>query len=509
MRFRAPCWNICLLIALALMANVAHGLSFSVLQVESDFDSASGYQYTPVVFAGNPYSSGGITYHALSATDNSYSEHARAVRDLLLAAEGPANLTDIWCLNAVRDPTDTTSIDFLHSYVKTSSASTTAFQPSTISNVSNNIKIVNNSWVDRYTTDAANIDAIRRIDYMIHREDLVMVNGAVSPQGTPSVVLPLTWASRNGIAVRGTQTFDPSYFYSAGIGKIHADLWGPKVGDVDDVASYETPGVSGYAAALLKVADINGWSNGANGLRHEVVKSVLMTGADKTPAAQTTNGFNTSWTSNHVNNLDNVNGAGRANYAASLSVLNGGPHSMATVTNTDMTVKDPVVTTATTGWWYESALSGNGTEALIIDATHGSPTNLTATLAWDVTQTETEISPNHPRLDTTDLGVIFANLDLELRPVIRNGNTYTLGSSLNDARLMSKSTDDNVEHLYFTDSLASGYYAFVVSNQSDFAWNYGFSYRFAVVPEPGTLSLLAIAIVSMLCIRCARSLRRA
>lgn len=46
---------------------------------------------------------------------------------------------------------------------------------------------------------------------------------------------------------------------------------------------------------------------------------------------------------------------------------------------------------------------------------------------------------------------------------------------------MSKSTDDNVEHLYFKNTLNPGvtvypgYYALVVSNSSSFSWNYSLS----------------------------------
>ena len=72
-----------------------------------------------------------------------------------------------------------------------------------------------------------------------------------------------------------------------------------------------------------------------------------------------------------------------------------------------------------------------------------------------------------------------------------NGSTYTLGSSpWVLAGLTSKSTDDNVEHLYFTNTLNSsldpGFYALVVSNESNFSWSdYGLSYRFSrPMPSP-------------------------
>ncbi len=231
---------------------------------------------------------------------------------------------------------------------------------------------------------------------------------------------------------------------------------------------------------------------------------VLMTGADKTAFDTTTGGFS-SWASNGVNNLDSHNGAGRADYAASLAVLTGGPQAMATVSGT--TVIAPTATSAMAGWWYEPAIDGNSSQALVVDLTTWILTDLTATLAWDVTQTEVADG----LLDTTDDGVVFADLDLELFPIVFSGGTYTLGSTLGIPGLMSKSTDDNVEHLYFTDgALSPGMYAFVVTNNSDFVWNYGFSYRMdaTVIPEPGTLVLLFAGVAWMCCVRRPRRRRQ-
>jgi hypothetical protein len=275
--------------------------------------------------------------------------------------------------------------------------------------------------------------------------------------------------------------------HGSGIGKTHADLWG-----TGGAASYQTPDVSGYAAGLIDAADTNGWNNGTNGIRHEVVKSILMTGADKTDFDT----LFTSWTSNGINNLDNANGAGRADYAASLAVLTSGPQAVASVSGT--TVNLPAVTNAMAGWWYESSLGVNSSQALIVDLTSSVLTDLTATLAWDVTQTETG---GGQYLDTTDTGVIFPDLDLELLPVSYSGGAYTLGSSLGVPGLMSKSTgldSDNVEHLYFSSgSLNPGLYAFVISNNSGPDWNYGFSYRMdtTVIPEPGTFLLLVLGVI--------------
>lgn len=474
-------WGITCAVTFMAMSALAH--ASPVLLVEADASSATGLQYAPVNFAGTtPLVSGGITYHALSTPGSgsvsTYSSHAATVCGRLLAADGLNNpVSDIYCVEAS---------DFLNSCVQTNAPSTTAVLPGPVGNA---LKVVNHSWVGAYddvgsyTGDELDRDAVRRMDYMIRREDLVMVGGAVSPWGGSDT--PLTWANRNGIAVRGSQAFNP--LHGSGIGKTHADLWG-----TGGAASYQTPDVSGYAAGLIDAADTNGWNNGTNGIRHEVVKSILMTGADKTDFDT----LFTSWTSNGINNLDNANGAGRADYAASLAVLTSGPQAVASVSGT--TVNLPAVTNAMAGWWYESSLGVNSSQALIVDLTSSVLTDLTATLAWDVTQTETG---GGQYLDTTDTGVIFPDLDLELLPVSYSGGAYTLGSSLGVPGLMSKSTgldSDNVEHLYFSSgSLNPGLYAFVISNNSGPDWNYGFSYRMdtTVIPEPGTFLLLVLGVI--------------
>ena len=466
----------CILTSRAAPVNVA--------QVEADADSnTDGPQYAPVNFAGSTTkTSGGVTYHALSDpgsdTTSTYSGHAATVRNRLLAADGANDpIEDIYCLYAG---------DFLGTYLYTpSSTSQNATRPETIGN---GIKVMNHSYIQGFNTTDENKDAIRKLDYMTRREDLVNVTGAMSPNPqNNSHETPLLWANRNGLAVRGTQTFNPTH--ADGIGKTHADLWGPKNGSGNDEASsYETPGVAGYAAGLIDLADQNGWDNGTNGLRHEVVKSILMTGTDKTDFSS--NGF-TSWTNETANNLDNHNGAGRADYDTSQNVLIAGPQTVAEVSGS--TIENPNLTSSLEGWWYEDAIPGADKQALILDLSEQSITELTATLAWDVTQEETTQGP-FQILDTTDAGQIFANLDLELLPVIESNGTYTLGDSLGIAGLSSTATEDNLEHLYFTDaSLDAGLYAFTISNNSDFSWNYGFSYSAIVIPEPTALLLLVSA----------------
>lgn len=444
-------------------------------------------RYAPVNFAGEgTLVVDDITYHALSETGaedtSTLSSHAATVRDRLLAADGPYEpIKDIFALSAD---------DYLDEYVKTSSPGETAALPD---EYGHDIKVINHSWIASYGDEDYDLDTVRRMDYMIRREDIIMTSGAVSPNpNNPNQETPLVWSSRNAIAVRGIQSFNPDDAVGT---RRHADLWGPKKNGEDEAASYETPGVAGYAAALLAEADTQDWSNGQNGMRHEVVKSILMTGADKTDF--TSNGF-TSWEADLSNNLDSRNGAGRADYEASKNILISGPQEKAAVDN-DGKIDSPNITENHSGWWYEENLSADSTQALIIDLAELYLTDLTATLAWDVTQEETEEEVTGPpgttetRLNTTDDGLIFANLSLEFLEVNEDEGGYSLGDSLNIDSLLSDSEEDNVQHLYLRDDLLfPGLYAFAITNRSDFDWDYGFSFNIIAVPEPGTIILLIL-----------------
>ena len=61
------------------------------------------------------------------------------------------------------------------------------------------VSVLNNSWIAGFTSDAQNIDAVRRLDFMISRDDVVVVSSVNN--GTGSVYPKLLATSYNGIAV--------------------------------------------------------------------------------------------------------------------------------------------------------------------------------------------------------------------------------------------------------------------------------------------------------------------
>lgn len=463
-----PFWKS--LLAVLAGSTVTVSAAQMTLQVEATSTSAPD-SYAPVNFAGSAtLTSAGVVYHALStagsATSSTLSGHASTVRTRLLTASGTA-VSDIYCL---------TANDFINNNVKPAAASTGATKPNTTTLTGNGIKVVNNSWIGG--TSSYDLDIRRRLDYMIQVSDVIMVSGAVST----SSATPLVWYNYNGIAVRGTQAFDGA----SATGKTHADLWGPEtVSGADEEASYTTPGVAGYAAALVQNAKD---SSSTNGQKHLVVKSLLMTGASKTNFSTTSGGF-TSWTRNTANNLDTDAGAGRVDYATSKYIQGAGEKAMAAISGS--IIASPAVSTTAAGWTY-GTISSLSAQALVFYSSVPFE-ELTATLCWDVTVAESGAN----RINTT--ADVFANLALELRYVSYANGVYTLGSSTGLTGLSSTATNDNVQHLYYTGNLAGGYYAFVTNGISvPSTTYYGLSYDFTAVPEPAAVLLLAWGAVALL-----------
>jgi hypothetical protein len=356
---------------------------------------------------------------------------------------------------------------FFNNVVLTQSAHSASAPPPGV--FGNQIKVSNHSYSFSFRDGGGNVlpvvneDAVRRLDYMINREDVVFLAGAA----TQNVDNQLPWSSRNAIAVRGNHPNTP-FAPVAAVGRNRVDVWH------DDEASYATGRVSGFATALV------GQAPNSDGRRNQVIKSILMTGADKSAVGSVVG----AWTRDTANHLDTDAGAGKADYNKSLAILQGGQRTVRTVTAGQ---GDATGITADPRGWAYGSVAQNGQSAIVFEATDVIG-QLTATLNWNVTQTEV----GSDMLNTTDAGRIFSDLALELRPVTLNAGNFIIGSSLGHSHLISNATMDNVEHLHYTGSLPSGYYAFVISGDANRAQTFGFSYDLTIIPEPSSLALLGL-----------------
>ena len=304
----------------------------------------------------------------------------------------------------------------------------------------------NHSYILGGASDEDIIDRVQRFDYVINRDNTVMVVATNNGSGsaTPAMLAP----SMNAITVGrtdGNHARGPTLAY--GPGRLKPDIVAPA-----SSTSGATPLVSS-AAALLREA-----SEGTNAIHNEVIKANLFAGATKEEFA--------SWDRTTTRPIDEVFGFGELNIYNSYHILEGGEFAVAT--------SDPSTNIGYMGWDYGDF---NGTDDLYYDfeILAGNPaTELSAALVWN-----NNVIDNDPSIlfDPEDS---IANLDLELFD--------SSGSFLGSLVDSSLSTTYNYEHLYLT-HLDPGNYTFRVSG--DIATDYGFSWRITAVPEPSSLMLLS------------------
>ncbi|MDB5322429.1 MAG: hypothetical protein JWN40_4060 [Phycisphaerales bacterium] len=456
-----------------------------VHQVESRPAENPTTGYAPIDFAGSTIQPGtgnfvGITFNALANTTNTFSPHAATVGGNYY---GVGTVAHPFVNSAYIDEVD----NFLNNVVKTQTiSSSSAPAPGRVAPVGVNVRVSNHSYIASYPTLASDQDAVRRMDYLINRDQLVFVAAAATSvvgSTQPNAYLP--WSARNSLAVRGD---DSVLLFNPGLtppGKTHADLWGTGLNG-DNTGSYVTGAVSGYAAALIGQSQLLGPTFSPAG-HEQVVRSLLMTGADKT-AVSANNG---AWSNQTANHLSVGLGAGKVRYNTSLDILNAGPRAIASVAASS--IGSATASATTKGWAYGTSV--NGDQAIVVYAPNGID-DVTATLNWNVTQPD--VGSNINSLPTA---TIFPDLNLELRPVTPNGGGFTVGAAIADPGLQSASTganSDNIEHLYSTNDLPGGYYAFIIHGDASKTVPYGFSYNITPVPEPTGLVLLVLGAAPLL-----------
>ncbi len=312
------------------------------------------------------------------------------------------------------------------------------------------VSIVNNSWQGGYdptTYPELNLDALRRFDFMVNRDDVLSVAG-VEGNGSGT---PLLWASYNTLAVSGTHGFSPA----GDATKTHADLYT----NSGDLASFATGQISGYAAGLYG----NAQTAGQTDARHSyVMRSLLLAGTDKTIYTHPTAGSG---------GMDPIYGAGEPNYHSSLSILQGGEKNLLTVAIGNLISGAPA--TVQKGW-----AKGNisaGTQSVVLFQSANAVTGITASLNWNVTS-----MTSGSNINTTNGAVIFPNVGFEVRPVTFLGfNQYTLGAAETNLIFQSKVTGDNTQYIYSTTGLSAGTYAFLMTGDSSLTATVGMSYTLA------------------------------
>ncbi len=306
----------------------------------------------------------------------------------------------------------------------------------------NNPRVVNCSWDGDYgPPDSSNNDVLRRLDYVIDRDN-VFVAVAVD-NGSGPLNKPLVANAYNAVAVglsNGVSSYGPTLL-GDGAGRSKPDIVAPSY-----ETSYATPWVTGAAADLLQVAGQNPSYADANA-HTEVIKAILMAGANK-------DAF-TTYTRTPTAPLDPQFGAGQLSIDRSYQILTCGEQAPGTT---------PV---ATTGWDWSSLAGGTTTRTYYFDVPAGQAQDFAAILTWN--RQIALSTPTNPATLTPSL----ADLDLKLFQTSPSG---TLVDS-------SISTVDNVQQV-FQRALPAGQYALQVtaSGSLSAAWNYGLAWQLSAEP---------------------------
>lgn len=344
-----------------------------------------------------------------------------------------------------------------------------------------NARVANHSWVGASSDPAANVDVLKRLDWVINQDEYIQVVAMNNSNGIAPATEPLLGSSFNAIAVglssgkstHGSYALDSLYTN----GRTRPDLVAPM-----GATSYATPVVSAAAALLVEVGHAGGATlstdplvqsttnrNGNtiyNAERSEVVKAALMAGASRTSpnltntvtpqgyVVDTNNGLNSSYGAGQLNiyNSYHIIAAGEQN-----SLQDGGAGFIGRYGfDYDPAFGDLTSSNRTASYYFKPLADGE----------------ITASLVWN--------------LD------VDANLD--------SATLYNLGLYLYDLTTSelvgsSTSTADNTQNLWLSLNAGQDYLLQVLAlTGDDFRWDYGLAWDIstavAPVPVPGTVCLL-------------------
>jgi hypothetical protein len=445
------------LVVLQLQAAVRSSVPVEQIEAYENTPSGNYEPYAPLNFNGslsytvsgngNGGQENGITFHADpdSGIQQTASGHAQTVGiDIYGSGSSPAYpfVTDVYA-----EAADV----FLSSVLKPLGTTGNGPVPGSFAGGS---LVINNSYVGAENSTAAYLDDNRRLDYMIDQADVVWVGAAVTGGAGLSQAQYLAWSNFNGLAVSGIQNSQQSFSPAGSPGKQHADL-GIYFAD----GSFAAADVSGYAAALIGSAQGAGQLDAQHGV---VTRSLLMSGADRLSSGSAAT----------ANNLDPVYGAGLPDYTTSQAAELSGETTLHSVTAGSNISGGLAVNQL--GWSYGTVggTSGAAAQEAIVFSSAGNISGLTASLNWNVTS-----NASGGNLNTSNGGLRFPNLKLELRPVTYNAGSgqYVLSSSSSDL-LSSTLNGDNVQYLYGTSAIPAGKYAFLITGDPSLSAAVGFSY---------------------------------
>jgi hypothetical protein len=345
-------------------------------------------------------------------------------------------------------------------------------------------RVANHSWIGSTGSSATDSDLLRRVDWVVARDELIQVVGVNNGAGTNS---PLLSSAYNVISVGRTDGFhttgSPSLDTTYTAGRARPDIVAPM-----SSTSEATPVVASAAALLVEVGHNNpGLSTDSiaksttnrngdviyNAERSEVIKAALMAGADRlTNNASGANitDYRASPVNQTANGLDSRFGAGQVNVFNSYHIIAAGEQN---------SIEDGGAGAGLigkNGFDYDPHFGGAGgsnSTATYRFSTTTALSKLSASLVWNI-----DIAGGTSRF--SGAATLF-DMDLLLYDV--TGSQLLLADSA--------SATENTENIWASLVPGRDYMIEVVpgKTQAPFDWDYALAWNVAVVPIPAALPL--------------------
>jgi len=335
-------------------------------------------------------------------------------------------------------------------------------------------EILNNSWIGTFGNNSLNNQALRRVDYLVNDQGIVVTGGVNNNAGwsTQNTLLSHMY---NGISVGrsdGNHNAGTTFNGIDGAGRMKPEIVAP-----DTATSWTTGIVSGCVAILRETARDTPGPN-PNADRPEVIKATLLGGAT----------HRAGWT-----NFPEVSGPNRGVTAAPLDPLYG-------VDQVNINTSHLILTAGerdgTFGMPGSTDLAGYGWDLATIQSSQS------VYYRFEIGETADEavfLCTWNRRVPVNFGSFEIPNIDLELFSINAQGQLVSLRGAnagvFQAGNIASVSQVDNVEHL-FIQGLAPGTYALEVKRTADAfgAWDVATTW---VTParESAPADLLAFTIV--------------
>jgi len=339
--------------------------------------------------------------------------------------------------------------------------------------VTSSSRIANHSWVGKMDSLDSDVLVLKRLDWSVEKNEFIQVtamnNGSFNQPLLGSAFNSISVGRTDGNHAQGSLSLNTEY----NSGRIRPDLVAPA-----SSTSQATPMVSAAVAILLEQA--NNAAQGAttviangdviyNGERSEVVKAIVMAGADRKTSNTATTAqildYRGDASTQTDNGLDSRFGAGQLNVYNNYQIMAAGEQ--------DSQQDGGNVLVDQLGYDYDENFGGDQRVAnYLFDSIEAEGLQLTASLVWNI-NIEADFESGFQG------DAILYDLNLSLFDVTDVGNELLVASS--------NSQIDNTENLWYFLEQDRDYQLQVTAEGDDFNWDYGLAWNIAPVPVPATV----------------------